>query len=132
MPTFAAQAVEGNFVYYNRRPDGQHKQDCVCRAISTATGIDYETVDRLLEKNAKENECEKLCVCCYHSLLDGTFGYPRHYCHNNETVEEIAQAHPNDNLIIRIQEHLTCSINGQVLDFWDCSGKAVDCFWIVK
>ena len=130
MKTFGI--IDGKYVYYNRRPDGKHLQDCVCRAISGATGIDYNVVDKMLDSVAKEYECEKLCVCCYHNLLDGKFNFCRYYCKNEETVEEIAQAYPYEKLIIRIDGHLTCSVNGQVLDIWDCSNEKVDCYWIVR
>ncbi len=126
------ECLGGEFVYYNRRPDGKRLEDCVCRAISTAIGLDYNHVNELLDKTALEHECEKLCVCCYHNLLEGKFGFHRHTCHNGETVGDIAQTYPNDNLIIRIHEHLTCAIDGKVFDTWDCTGKTVDCFWIVK
>lgn len=131
--TFAGVGCQGGeFVYYNRRPDGKHLEDCVCRAISTATGIDYNAVNELLNQTARENNCEKLCVCCYHNLLEGKFGFQRQACHSNETVAEIAREFPKENLIIRIHEHLTCAIGGKVFDIWDCTGKTVDCFWIVK
>ena len=118
--------------YYNRNPDGKHLEDCVCRAISTATGLNYEAVDRLLDLTACTYDCSKLCVCCYHNLLEDIFGYERHTCMNGETVEDIAEKYPRDRLLIRIDSHLTSSIKGTIPDIWDCSDKLVDCFWIVK
>ncbi len=123
--------AEDNYVYYNRRPDGQHLQDCVCRAISTAVGINYESVDNLLEMSSKNYQCQKLCVCCYHHLLGKIFNYTCLKPINKQTVEEVAKNFPADRLIIRVQGHLTCSINGKIPDIWDCSDEIVDCFWIV-
>lgn len=123
--------MKNNYKYYNRNPDFEHKEDCVCRAISTATGLNYEAVDRLLELTAGEYQCDKLCVCCYHNLLEDVLGYSRISCASGETVEDIARAFPRDKVIIRIKAHLTTSIKGTILDIWDCSQKKVDCFWIV-
>ena len=121
-----------SYRYYNRNPDGKHLEDCVCRAISTATGLNYEAVSKLLTVTAAYYLCEKLCVCCYHNLLEDIMGYERHTCYNGETVEIIAKQYPHDKVIIRIEAHLTSSIKGTIYDIWDCSQKEVDCYWIVK
>lgn len=127
--TFAVQ--EDNYIYYNRRPDGQHLQDCVCRAISTATGLDYNVVEKLLNLTAEMYNCETLCVCCYHNLLDDLFDFPCYFCKNGETVNDLSKKYPNNKVIIRVQGHLTCSIYGKIPDIWNCSEEIVDCYWIV-
>ena len=119
------------YKYYNRNPDRLHLGDCVCRAISTATGLCYEAVNNLLELTADKHECEKLCVCCYQYLLSDTLCYRMEKCHFKTTVEEVASNYPKNKLIIRVQSHLTSSINGTIMDIWDCSQELVDCFWIV-
>ena len=119
------------YKYYNRNPDRLHLGDCVCRAISTATGLCYEAVDNLLELSADKHKCEKLCVCCYEYLLSNTLCYHMEKRHFKATVEEVAASHPRNKLIIRVQSHLTSSINGTIMDIWDCSQELVDCFWIV-
>ena len=118
--------------YYNRNPDGKHIEDCVCRAISTATGLNYKAVDKLLSMTARCYMCEKLCVCCYHNLLEDVLGYKRHMCYSGETVEDIAYKHPEEKVLIRIDAHLTSSVKGTIYDIWDCSQKEADCYWIVK
>lgn len=129
--TFAEVGEDNRYRFYNRRPDGKKLEDCVCRAISTATGLNYEAVEKLLEWTADSYNCDKLCVCCYHNLLDGVFNYERRTCTHGETVEDLAKAFVNHILIIRVDAHLTCSINGIIPDIWDCSKEKVDCFWIV-
>ena len=120
-----------NYMYYNRNPDRVHTQDCVCRAISTATGLCYEAVYNLLNLTANEYKCEKLCVCCYNNLLEDILCYPRKECDFELTVQEVVSQYPKNTLIIRVDQHLTSSINGTLLDIWDCSEELVDCFWIV-
>ena len=121
-----------NYKYYNRNPKQLRLKDCVCRAISTASGLCYEAVNNLLDITAKEYRCDKLCVCCYHNLLEDILCYPRFECNFNKTVEQVAFEYPKNKLIIRVKEHLTSSINGTILDIWDCSDELVDCFWIVN
>ena len=120
-----------NYKYYNRNPKNLHLKDCVCRAISTATNLHYEAVYNLLELTADEYECETLCVCCYSNLLENILCFHRTDCDFECTVQELAQKYPNNVLIIRVDQHLTSSINGIILDIWDCSQELVDCFWIV-
>ena len=120
-----------NYKYYNRNPNNFVLKDCVCKAISTATGLKYEAVDNLLELTAEDNDCEKLCVCCYNHLLSDTLCYRRIDCNFKDTVGEVSSHYPRNKLIIRIEGHLTSSINGVVLDIWDCTDEYVDCYWIV-
>jgi len=119
------------YKYYNRNPNNDIKGDCVCKAISTATGLNYDAVDNLLELVAYLNNCSKLCICCYHKLLDDILCYERVDCFNDETVEDISSKFHRDTLIVRIDGHLTSIIKGNILDIWDCSNEIVDCFWFV-
>lgn len=118
--------------YYNRRPDGAEIEDCVCRAISTATGLKYEAVEKLLALTSCNYECDKLSVDCYHNLLDGTLCYKQRTCKHNETAGELSERYRDKRLIIRINGHLTCSLYGTIVDIWDCTNKTVDVFWIVE
>ena len=121
-----------NYKYYNHNPEKVHSKDCVCRAISTATGIPYEGVYNLLELVADGYNCEMLCVCCYHHLLEDVLCYRKFDGEFKCTVKEVSLKYPNNTIIIRVPEHLTCSVNGVIMDIWDCSNELVDCFWIVK
>lgn len=119
-----------NYKYHNQNPNRHRTTDCVCRAISTGTGLSYEAVNNLLELTAESYGCDKLCVCCYHNLLEDILCYPRNNCDFVKTVAEVAAEYPRNVLLIRVHEHLTASVNGTVLDIWDCSDELVDCFWI--
>lgn len=119
------------FKYYNRNPNNRILKDCVCRAISTATGLKYEAVDNLLTLSADYNDCDKLCVCCYDYLLSDTLCYRRIDCNFKSTVSEIALKYPRNKLVIRINAHLTSAIFGTILDIWNCDDELVDCYWII-
>ena len=80
---------------------------------------------------ADVKECEPLCVCCYHHLLEEGFGLPVKRCDFRRTVAEIAERHEDRKVIIRVRGHLTCAIFGEILDIWDCSDEMVDCYWLI-
>lgn len=120
-----------SFVYYNARPDGEREEDCVCRAITLATGLRYETVEKLLDMTAACYECDALFVDCYSRLLEDVFGYIGVKCFHAETVEEIARAYPNNKVLIRINGHLTVALSSFVFDTWNCSQELADRYWVV-
>ena len=119
------------YKYYNRNPDNFKVSDCVCRAISTATDLNYQAVNNLLELTADKYGCDKLCICCYHKLLENILCYERVNCRHSETVKDIAEKYPRDRILVRLDGHLTTIIKGTILDIWDCSNELVDCFWFV-
>jgi hypothetical protein len=120
-----------DFIYHNENPYRVEEQDCVCRAISKALDLEYYTVQNLLKMSAQNNQCDTLCVCCYHHLLEDVFGLSMRSCEKFERVGDIAKKYPNNKVIIRIEGHLTMSDNGIIYDLWDCTQRLVDCYWIV-
>lgn len=120
-----------DYKFYNANPLGDIEQDCVCRAISKATEIPYRSIEEKLELIGELFECEKLCVCCYHHLLEKVFGLKQKFA-NGKTVKEIAKEFPENRVLIRISGHLTCAIFGVIFDIWDCTEETADIFWIVS
>lgn len=123
---------KSRFRYYNANGKDLELEDCVTRAIKTATYLNYNAVANLLDLTADMYNCERLCVCCYHNLLEDILCYKPHYCNNKEKVKDIAKKHNDRRVIIRIKQHLTCSIYGNILDLWDCENEYVDCYWLVN
>ena len=120
------------FQYYNENPYKIEEEDCVCRAISLGLNLPYNVSRNLLELSAERNKCDKLCVCCYHHLLEDVFEHTVNYVHFTETVKNIALKHPYNKVIIRIDGHLTCAVSGVIYDLWDCSHEYVDCYWVTN
>lgn len=118
------------YMYYNNNPWHRDEEDCVCRAISAALDIKYTAVNNLLDMISEVNRCDKLCVCCYHRLLEEIFDLHPVYC-RDVTVGEVAEDNPGHKLIIRVEGHLTCAMYGVIVDTWDCRDELVDCYWIV-
>lgn len=117
------------FKFMNVNPLGKIEQDCVCRAISLALDIDYETIERKLKSIGYLFDCEELCVCCYKFLLDDVYNLPRIEDFKGLTVEDFIDLFPNGIYLIRVDEHLTCVIDGKICDTWDCSQEVVDIVW---
>lgn len=124
--------MKSNYRYFNANPIGAEVEDCVTRAICTATNLKYDAVTNLLDISAEQYKCEKLCVCCYHYLLENILCYTPHYCNRGEIVANIAKHYNDKKVIIRIDGHLTCSLYGIIYDIWDCTQKQADIFWIVE
>lgn len=118
------------YTYYNKNPLKNIENDCVCRAISTALDRDYYEIEDLLYQNSNKCDCNMLTKSCYRQLLERHFGLKVHNG-KGRTVEEIAYSYPNNNVIMRVYGHLTCSIKGEVIDIFDCSNEIVDEFWVV-
>lgn len=121
-----------DFYYHNVNPDKSVEEDCVTRAISLASGIPYKAVTKLLESTAMEHDCDKLCVCCYHHLLEDVLCYRVKFSNGSKTVGDIAREYSNNIIIARISGHLTACMYGTCVDILDCTQEVVDCFWIVQ
>lgn len=119
------------FKYYNINPRGETENDCVNRAISLALNCDYAFIYYLLYDNSIEGECDMLVKGCYRHILEDYF-YLKPRSARGKTVAEIGRMYPYNNVIVRIDGHLTAVINGVVNDIWDCSNEIADEYWVVK
>ena len=120
-----------DFVYSNLNPYRVEESDCVCRSISRALSLQYETVKALLGLSAYYNHCDTLCVDCYKYLLENVFKLPVRYAKDYERVIDIAKQFESNKVLVRIEGHLTVCDCGIIYDLWDCSKRLVDCYWIV-
>lgn len=120
-----------SFTYYNNNPLSLEEEDCVTRAIALASNLPYSAIKDKLYYMAQLLDCNALCVCCYSKLLDYIFQYDRVPC-RGYTVGEIVQKYDNSTLLIRMNGHLTCAINGTLLDLWDSSEELADIVWVVN
>ena len=93
-----------------------------------ASGLPYADIRKKLYHTAELLDCEKLCVCCYHHLIEYVLGAKPCNC-VGLTVGEFAQEHPRGTYLIRIRGHLTTLIDGIVYDIWNCTGKMCDYAW---
>lgn len=120
-----------SFTYYNNNPLSLEEEDCVTRAIALASNLPYSAIKDKLYYMAQLLDCNALCVCCYSKLLDYIFQYDRVPC-KGYTVGEIVQKYDNSTLLIRMNGHLTCAIDGTLLDLWNSSEELADIVWVVN
>lgn len=81
--------------------------------------------------SARDNGCECLTLECYSHLLTDVFGLPIRYCKNLEKVGEISKMFPNNKVLIRMEGHLSVSVNSIIYDLFDCRNHFATCYWIV-
>lgn len=124
------------FHFHNENPKGQRAGDCVVRAIARATGSTWEeTYDALAEEGRKQRRMpnDKKTYSAYLKRLGWVKRkQPRHWDGNRKyTGREFAEEHPTDNIIMHIgSHHITCIVDGQINDIWDCSDNCVGNYWV--
>jgi len=119
------------FVYWNENIDGEHIGDCVTRAITLASGLPYEEVQRKLWLTSELFDCDCLCRFCYEHFIEDVLGYRKMNC-ESLTVEEFAEKYPVGTYLLRVPEHLTCIIDGVCYDTWNCLQENVTEGWKVR
>ena len=117
------------FVYYNNNPYGNKEEDCVTRAITLASGLDYFDISRKLHLTGELLSCEKLCVCCYDFLIEKVLLFPRVEIDRGMTVGEFAEQHSRGIYLLRMDQHITTLIDGKLYDLWDSSNKEITHAW---
>jgi len=118
------------YIYYNINPKGETTGDCVIRALALALNTDYYDILDKLYKTSNYFNCDMLVRNCYGKLLQ-EMGYKMYYG-NGTTVQELAEIFYDKKLLLRINEHLTCSLYANVYDIWDTSNEIVDVFWVIE
>lgn len=118
------------YIYYNVNPRGEEIGDCVIRAISLATNIDYYEIERLLYETGDYYKCEELCVCCYSRLLEEYFNLEPIEC-EGMTANEFANKYPVGTYLIRMDAHLSVVIDSNIYDIWNCGNEKLTIAWRV-
>ncbi len=121
-----------DFMYYNINPKKETTFDCVCRAISLASGLPYLTTSRLLDLVSEHTGYDRITLKSYSYLLEKILLYPVFYCDYEETVDEVIEKYPHNTLLIRIDGHLLCAVASVITDLWDSRDRLVTCYWIAK
>ena len=128
------------FTYYNANPKNKITADCIMRAISLATGIEYnKVVMDLAELQCKTGEADP-----YPKYL-ASLGWikhaqPRKYDNTKFTGKEFCkfiQKHDVDNpnyplnrVIAHIGgHHIVAIIGGKVHDIWDSTDGCIGNYW---
>ncbi len=123
------------FKYYNRHPKGIETSNCVVRAISTALDIDYLECRRNLNRSKRELGFNSYKETKF--LYKHLEGYPRLIFKAIKgepriKADDFTMLHPKGTYIVKLAGHITCIIDGVILDTWDCGYRSVYTAWEVK
>lgn len=117
----------------NVNPKGRKSDDCVIRALSTLSGLRWESIYKRL--------CELGLEMCRMPNEKATYekwlkqvGYIKHKQPRREdgtkyTVEELVDELDVRNCVITVAQHMTVVEDGVLIDTWDCSQKTVCNYW---
>lgn len=114
------------FQYTNPHPQGCLVGDCVKRAITIATGTDYNQVSLELNRHKKltgakvfnENKNWESYVTKVAKAKKVT-GWA------NTKVGEFCKQNKTGRFILSIRKHVVAVVDGKILDTWNCSYKAI-------
>lgn len=127
------------FHYYNRNPKDKLTNDCVIRAIATATektwGEVYNTLCEMgLKYGLMPNDPK-----CYERYLK-ELGWVKHNqprkddntkYSGSEFVKTTEYRNIKNNAVIAKigSHHMTVIVNGKIYDTWNCSGNKIGNYW---
>ena len=117
------------YKYYNQNKDGRHINDCTVRAISLAQNKTWDETYKELSNLARERGMMFDSVEFVEDYLD-----ERYYrqCHYSKTVGEFADEFIKGTYLITMNGHITCCIDGVIIDTFDCRDRIMRCCWKVK
>ena len=122
---------ESRFVYYNPNPRGSRVGDCTIRAISRATGKDWEQTYAGLSAYGYMLSDMPSANHVWGAYLRRE-GFKRYIVNDRGqdiyTVEDFCKDHPSGTYILAIEGHVVCAENGRYFDSWD-SGNEIPIFY---
>ena len=115
------------FKYLNVNPKGIRESDCVCRAITLASGLPYDDVKEKLHLVGKLYQCPSLCVGCYRHLIENILGY-KPISGEGLYPGEFADIHFTGKYLLRMNGHILTCIDNTIYDIFDSrySGMVTD------
>ena len=119
------------YQFLNVHPQGKLVGDCVKRAITKATGMDYHEVQLELNRHkkvtgAKTFNEDKNWKSYVANVLDGKWiSFPAHKGLARMNGERFCKAFPKGNYILSMAGHLSCCVDGVIYDTWDPSSRCV-------
>lgn len=125
------------FIKYNKNPKNKKTNDCVIRAIATATNREWENVYKELAEQGIKKGLMINDRNNWKAYLK-SIGYeqqkmPRKEDRTRYTLEKFCDelAEENKIYIIKLAGHLTCVKDKKLYDTWNCSNKCVGNYWII-
>jgi hypothetical protein len=121
------------YQYHNPHPDNKDVGDCVKRAITICSGLEYQTVQKELNRYKKITNAKKFSENKnWLPYVEKVLKWKKLTGFNNLKVGEFAKTHPTGTYLISVRKHLTTVKDGKVLDTWNCSFKAINKIWQIN
>lgn len=119
------------YQFYNAHPKGLFVGDCVKRAITKATGMDYQEVQRELNRykkvtGAKSYNSDYNPHKYVENVLKGVkMSFPAQKGKPRMNAQRFCEQYSKGNYILNMAGHWSCVVDGVIYDTWDCSDKCV-------
>ena len=123
---------------YNANPKKRKTTDCVIRALSVASGKDYETVFRELVDIAIKTGYMINEKHCYDKWLENNgfekMPQPRHHDGTKYLVGDVDKLlHFNEyKCVVSMANHVSCVVDNKLIDIWDCRRKSISNYYVKK
>lgn len=143
--------ISEEFIRYNANTRNANAPDCVCRAISLAFDIPYNTIHKeLLAEMHNQNETSYKRSSIYNKIIakHGGGSIQKTDTINPETGEieipcnctekEFSDVANSGTYLVRSEDnagkdrHLCCIINGDIYDSWDSSNHIVKEYYVIE
>lgn len=126
----------GALHYYNENPKERKTDDCVVRAIATATGQSWDDTLIGLTQCALKHKYMIHTVELYDRYLK-ELGWvkqkqPRKKDNTRYKAREFVEKFKGTAVANLGQQHVACIKDGQVWDIWDSTGEIVGNYWVKK
>jgi hypothetical protein len=126
----------GAYRYYNENPKNRRTDDCVVRAISTATGQTWDDTLMGLTKCALKHKYMIHCPELYGKYLE-ELGWvkqkqPRKSDNKRYRASEFVETFRGVAVAHLGTQHVACIKDGQVWDIWNSSNEVVGNYWVKK
>lgn len=122
------------FHYHNENPKNRITGDCVYRAISSATGIQWRQVVIELAELACDTGYSPTSKKCYGKYLEKKgwtkHPQPRKFDNTKYTGREFCEEFLPERCIAHIGgNHIVAIIDGKVNDIWNSTGGCIGNYW---
>ena len=115
--------------YHNSNSKNNFINDCTVRAISVVEGKTWDETYKELSLLAMNEGLMMDDVNFIRPYLDKKY---RRVPVLEETIGEFAGNHPIGKYLITTKGHITCCINGIIVDTWDCRDRQIEYVWEVN
>ena len=115
------------YKYYNAHPTGRSTDDCVKRAITITSGMDYKKVQRELNAFKKVTGAKTFNSDNNpHHYVEDVLGAQKITLSDKISANQFCKEFSKGRYILDMAEHWSCCVDGVIYDTWDTGNEAVN------